>query len=294
MAAAAAAATSAVTPPDRLELMLLDAELRDIYRSASLRADGSSTRGRKTKHDTATRRWIDTVGFPLLAMGKLPEAHDLAMLRSGPRNGLRGHTLAARDACSSGVQMGGRTACRRCHCPCLGRWQPARAPMPGFMAPRERRRRARAAHDACWAPRWSQLHARDPRSKQLTAAQERGQQTLLEWARQHMPDAATRATAQRGRPPNYKLHFGDWKGWTPRQLLSLAASNDGKRQKAMREQKAKVPPGEYLLWLCGAPSATPFALQFPFHFYTWPRRGRGGRRAAAGAAAARGRHGAEQ
>ena len=104
MAAAAAAAASAVTPPSRLELMLLDTEFRDIYRSASLRADGSSTRGRKSKHDTATRRWIDTIGFPLLAMGKLPEAHDLAMLRSGPRNGLRGQTLAARDACLSGVQ----------------------------------------------------------------------------------------------------------------------------------------------------------------------------------------------
>ena len=87
------------------------------------------------------------------------------------------------------------------------------------------------------------------REKQLTAAQERGQRTLLEWARKHMPDAATRATAQRGRPPDYKLHFGDWKGWTPRQLLSLAAGDAGKRQKAVREQKAKIPPGEYLLWI---------------------------------------------
>ena len=99
-ATATAAAAGAVTPPSTLDLMLLDAEFRDIYRQASLRADGSSSRGRKTKHDTAARRWIDTIGFPLLAMGKLPEAHDLAMLRSGPRNGLRGQLLAARDACA--------------------------------------------------------------------------------------------------------------------------------------------------------------------------------------------------
>ena len=65
--------------------MLLSQEYREIHRSASLRQDGSSSRGRKTKHNTATRRWIDTVGLPDLAAGKLPEAKDLAMLRSGPR-----------------------------------------------------------------------------------------------------------------------------------------------------------------------------------------------------------------
>ena len=67
--------------------MLLDHEMRDIYR-VGRRAMSTSTRGRKTKHDTATRRWIDTVGFPLLSLGKLPEAHDMAMLRSGPRASL--------------------------------------------------------------------------------------------------------------------------------------------------------------------------------------------------------------
>ena len=104
---AATANPDAVSPPSRTELMLLNHEFRTVYRSASLRADGSLTRGRKTKHDTATRRWIDTVGFPLLAMGKLPEAQDLAMLRSGPRSGLQGAALAARDACTSGVVCGG-------------------------------------------------------------------------------------------------------------------------------------------------------------------------------------------
>ena len=125
VAAAAAAASAAVTPPSRDELMLVDQELRQLYRSAGLREDGSTSRDRKNKHDTATRRWIDTVGFPSLAMGKLPNAHDLAMVRSGPRKGLRGTMLKARDA-------------------------------------------------------WSQLHARDPRSKQLTAAEARGQRTLLD------------------------------------------------------------------------------------------------------------------
>lgn len=97
--------------------MLLSHEFRDIRRSASLRQDGSSSRGRKTKHNTATRNWIDTVGLPDLAAGKLPEAKDLAMLRSGPRGSLSGAALAARDA-------------------------------------------------------WSQQHARDPRSKQLTASKQ--------------------------------------------------------------------------------------------------------------------------
>ena len=106
---AAVAAAEAISPPIRTELMLLDHEMRDIYRAATRRADGTSTRGHKTKHNTATRRWIYTVSFPLLSLGKLSETHDMAMLRSGPRA-------------------------------------------------------------------WSQLHARDPRSKQLTAVEARGQQ----------------------------------------------------------------------------------------------------------------------
>ena len=75
-----------------------------------------------------------------------------------------------------------------------------------------------AARDA-----WSQLHARDPRSKELTAAEKSGQQTLLAWARTNTPDALTRSTAQRGRPESYRLHFGKWKGLTPLQLILLAA-----------------------------------------------------------------------
>ena len=123
--------------------------------------------------------------------------------------------------------------------------------------------------------RWSQLHARDPRSKQLTAAESRGQQTLLEWARVNLPDAATRASAQCGRPPDYKLHFGQpgWQGWTPRQLVQLAAKGHGAREKAMQDGmpqgKQRIPPGEYVLWICGATSTQPFVFHFPYHFNTY-------------------------
>ena len=117
VAVAAAACPPVSLGNSRTALMLLSHEYREIHRSASLRQDGSSSRGRKTKHNTATRRWIDTVGLPDLAAGKLPEAKDLAMLRSGPRGSLSGAALAARDA-------------------------------------------------------WSQQHARDPRSKQLTASKQ--------------------------------------------------------------------------------------------------------------------------
>ena len=101
MAAVAAAACPPVSLGNsRTALMLLSHEYREIHRSASLRQDGSSSRGRKTKHNTATRRWIDTVGLTDLAAGKLPSAQDLAMLRSGPRGSLSGAALAARDAWS--------------------------------------------------------------------------------------------------------------------------------------------------------------------------------------------------
>ena len=106
MVAAAVDAAGAFLGNDRTSLMLMDHDLRELHRSASLRADGSSTRGRKTKHDTATRRWIDTVGFPMLAQGRLPDAHDIAMLRSGPRHLLSGTALAARDAWSSQLHQG--------------------------------------------------------------------------------------------------------------------------------------------------------------------------------------------
>ena len=81
--------------------MLVHEELRECYRAATLLpGDGRSRRGRKTKHDTATRRWVDTVGFPAITMGKLPDEHDLVMLRLSPRSSLSGVNLKTRDAWS--------------------------------------------------------------------------------------------------------------------------------------------------------------------------------------------------
>ena len=80
--------------------MDIDSELRKCYRAATLLPDGRSRRGRKTKHDTATRRWCDTVGFPAISMGKRPSADDMAMLRLSPRSSLSGLDLKARDAWS--------------------------------------------------------------------------------------------------------------------------------------------------------------------------------------------------
>ena len=73
-----------INPPTREEPLDIDFELRECYRAATLLPDGRSRRGRKTKHNTATRRWIDTVGFPAIAMGKRPPAEDMAMLRLSP------------------------------------------------------------------------------------------------------------------------------------------------------------------------------------------------------------------
>ena len=42
-----------IDPPSRDDLMLLDQELRELYRAATLLPDGRSRHGRKTKHDTA-------------------------------------------------------------------------------------------------------------------------------------------------------------------------------------------------------------------------------------------------
>jgi hypothetical protein len=117
--------------------MLLDAELRECYRAATYMPDGRLKRGRKIKHDTATRRWIDTVGFPAIAMGKrLPEA-DLAMLRLSPRSSLSGSNLIARDAWS---QLHGRdprskkqTVDEQAGQQTLLRW--ARTNMPDALAP---------------------------------------------------------------------------------------------------------------------------------------------------------------
>tara|TARA_B100000787_G_scaffold147953_1_gene119214 strand:+ start:172 stop:900 length:729 start_codon:yes stop_codon:yes gene_type:complete len=221
MAAVAAAAAAAFLGNNRTALMLLDTDYRELYRNASRREDGSSSRGRKTKHNTATRRWIDTVGFPMLAQGRLPDAHDIAMLRSGPRSELRGLARDARDA-------------------------------------------------------WSQKHARDPRSKQLTDVEARGQQTLLTWARTNAAtvEALTRSTAQRGRPESYKVDFGTtWVGWTPRQLLALEAGSSSARERAMKEQNTKNTPGNYVAWLTNqtwTPSdKKPFDFKFPRHFYTY-------------------------
>lgn len=218
MAALGVAAPTGFSGNDRTSLMLMDHEFRELYRVAGLKADGRSRRGRKTKHDTATRRWIDTIGFPMLARGQLPEAHDLAMLRSGPRHTLRGTTLAARDA-------------------------------------------------------WSQLHARDPRSKQLTDVEKRGQQTLLAWVRNNKEtvEAMTRSTVQRGRPADYKLDFGkSWRGWTPGQLLALAASSKSAQQQAMNDARTTVPPGNYLAWFTNQTSSQdPFVFNFPRNFYLY-------------------------
>ena len=89
-----------INPPSRDELMDIDSELRKCYRAATLLPDGRSRRGRKTKHDTATRRWCDTVGFPAISMGKRPSVDDMAMLRLSPRSSLSGLDLKARDAWS--------------------------------------------------------------------------------------------------------------------------------------------------------------------------------------------------
>ena len=168
-AAGTAAAPPPVDPMSRDEKMLLDTEFREIYRAATLLHDGRSRRGRKTKHDTATRRWLDAVGFPHLQMGKRPLEHDLAMLRMGPRTSLSGTNLAARDA-------------------------------------------------------WSQLHARDPRSKKQTAAQKLAQQTLLQWARSNMSNALAPATVRSGRVAEFKIDFGrNWVGHTPRALAMRCA-----------------------------------------------------------------------
>ena len=221
MAALGVAAPAGFSGNDRTSLMLMDHEFRELYRVAGLNPDGRSRRGRKTKHNTATRRWIDTIGFPMLARGQLPEAHDLAMLRSGPRHTLNGRLLEARDA-------------------------------------------------------WSQLHARDPRSKQLTDVEKRGQQTLLAWVRtsKETVETMTRSTVQRGRPGAWKLDFGhSWVGWTPGQLLALAASSKSTQEAAMRDAQTNVPPGNYLAWFTDqTTSQDPFVFNFariPSHFYLY-------------------------
>jgi hypothetical protein len=194
--------------------MLIDAELREAYAAATLLPDGRSRRGRKTKHDTATRRWIDTVGFPALEMGKRPAASDMAMLKLSPRSSLSGANLTARDA-------------------------------------------------------WSQLHGRDPRSKQRTQAEQVGQQTLLAWARINMPSALASTAVCRGRVTTWTLTFGQWKGFSPRQLAMSSAV--GLVTPAQLPHRA-VPAGAYLLWITGqsARSSKPaFKWEFPLHFYLY-------------------------
>ena len=84
--------------------MLLDAELCECYKAATLLPDGRSQRRRKTKHHTTTRNWIDAVGFPALTLGKtLPEV-DLAMMRMTDKSALHG----AGPCCSHGVVAAAR------------------------------------------------------------------------------------------------------------------------------------------------------------------------------------------
>ena len=206
---------AAVTPPSRDELMLIDAELREAYTAATLMPDGRSRRGRKTKHDTATRRWIDTVGFPCVELGKRPPETDMAMLKLTPRSSLSGTNLTARDA-------------------------------------------------------WSQLHGRDPRSKQQTAAEQVGQQTLLSWARTNLP--LEPATVRRGRVSSWKLTFGRWKGYTPRQLALSSAAGGAALPTQQQGGQGGTPPGPYLLWITGqhARNGKPaFKWSFPTHFFLY-------------------------
>ena len=147
-----------VDPPSREELLDFDIELREAHKAATLLPDGRSRRGRKTKHDTATRRWCERVGFPAITSGKRPPSADLAMLRLTPRNSLTGANLKAHDA-------------------------------------------------------WSQLHGRDPRSQQQTAAQRQSQQTLLAWAQVNLSAVGTPSSVRRGRVANYTIGFGSvWRG----------------------------------------------------------------------------------
>ena len=188
------AGRTVVAPSSRNELMLIDAELREAYTAATLMPDGRSRRGRKTKHNTATRRWIDTVGFPCVELGKRPPEADMAMLKLTPRSSLSGANLIARDA-------------------------------------------------------WSQLHGRDPRSKQQTAAEQAGQQTLLAWARTNLP--LDPATVRRGRVSSWKLTFGRWKGYTPRQLALSSAAGGAALPTQQQGGQGGTPPGPYLLWFTG-------------------------------------------
>ena len=211
----AAAGTSggryeAVAPPSRDELMLIDADLREAYKAATLLPDGRSRRGRKTKHDTATRRWIDTVGFPCVELGKRPPESDMAMLKLSPRSSLSGANLIARDACS-------------------------------------------------------QLHGRDPRSKQQTPAEQAGQQTLLAWARTNLP--LEPATVRRGRVSSWRLNFGRFQGFTPRQLAMSGAVGGS----ALPTQQAGPPPGAYLLWPAHAQQQAGFQVEFISQFITVSR-----------------------
>ena len=88
----------AVDPASRDELLEFDIELREAYKAATLQPDGRLRHGRKTKHDTATRRWCETVGFPAISSGKRPPATDIAMLRLTPLLSLSGADRKAREA----------------------------------------------------------------------------------------------------------------------------------------------------------------------------------------------------
>ena len=114
---------------------------------------------------------------------------------------------------------------------------------------------------------WSQLHGRDPRSKQQTAAEQAGQQTLLAWARTNLP--LDPATVRRGRVSSWKLTFGRWKGCTPRQL---ALSGAGGGAALSTQQQGGTPPGQYLLWFTGQHAFTgkpAFKWSFPTHFFLY-------------------------
>ena len=196
------------SPYSRDDLMIVDQELRELYRDATLLPDGRSRRGRKTKHNTATRRWIDTVGFPCIQIGKIPAESDLAMLRLSPRSSLSGANLAARDAWS---QLHGRdprsqkeTAAEKQSKQTLLAW--ARTNMAGALGPAAARRGRAASWNINFGTMW---RGYSPRQLALAAAPASASRSSLP-VRSVPPGAfLTWVTGQCPRPSAapFKWHF---------------------------------------------------------------------------------------
>jgi hypothetical protein len=143
-------------PAARDDLLVIDHELRDLYRATTQLPDGRPRRGRPNLHDTASRRWIDTVGFPSIEMGRLPSLSELAMLRLGPAVSLHGSDKASRAAWS---QLHGRdvrskkeTAAQKAHKQTLLAW--ARTNMADALEPAAVRRGRVAAWKIDFGRTW--------------------------------------------------------------------------------------------------------------------------------------------